>query len=232
MSKGKYASKRSRSSKSLVLVLALVMLITATVGGTLAWLGDKTETVTNTFSASGIDIKLEEHVYDPNEHKLTDALVSTNNQNDNYVMVPGWTIPKDPTVTVLANSEPCYLFVQVEKSENFDTYMSYAIDTGWTQGKETDGVPTTVYYRKVDTSDAEQPFTILAAGTYTDPDYTWAANHLLVKPEITAAQMKAVTAKPSISFTAYAVQYYKNHRDEFAPGEAWELANEMAITTP
>ena len=148
MSKGKYASKRSRSSKSLVLVLALVMLITATVGGTLAWLGDKTETVTNTFSASGIDIKLEEHVYDDdtNTLKLNDQTTTVGNAN--YNMVPGWIIPKDPTVTVLANSEPCYLFVQVEKFENFDTYMSYAIDTGWTQGKDRDwntSSPTAVF---------------------------------------------------------------------------------------
>ena len=125
MSKGKYASKRSRSSKSLVLVLALVMLITATVGGTLAWLGDKTETVTNTFSASGIDITLLEHEYLADSNTLNEEKDPRPEGNTNYNMVPGWTIPKDPTVTVLANSEPCYLFVQVIKSENFDTYIGF-----------------------------------------------------------------------------------------------------------
>lgn len=112
--------------KTLALVLALTLLVAGVVGGTLAWLTDRTAEVKNTFTVGDINIGLTETTTD-------------------YKMVPGNTIAKDPTVTVKANSEACWLFVQVTESENLDTFITYAIAEGWTALPGVDGV----YYREV-----------------------------------------------------------------------------------
>ena len=91
--------------KGLAMVLALVLLAVCAVSGTLAWLTAKSEVVTNTFTTSDIKVELKE----------------TTGQK--YKMIPGYTISKDPKATVLAGSEECYLFVKLDKSTNFDTYL-------------------------------------------------------------------------------------------------------------
>ena len=82
--------------KSLALVLALAMIVVCVVGGTLAWLIATTGSVTNTFTYGDINIKLEE----------TDATVAADGSaTKEFKMIPGYTITKDPKVTVLAGSE-------------------------------------------------------------------------------------------------------------------------------
>lgn len=89
--------------KTLALFLALTLVLVGVIGGTVAWLTDTTESVVNTFTDSDIDITLEETT------------------GEDYKMVPGYTISKDPQVTVETSSEKCYLFVKLEKSENLMT---------------------------------------------------------------------------------------------------------------
>ena len=102
--------------KRISLVMALVLVLTCVIGGTLAYLTAKTNSVTNTFTVGNIDITLAETTTD-------------------YKMVPGNTIAKDPTVTVNAGSEACWLFVKIEESTNpkLDDYISYSIATCWTK---------------------------------------------------------------------------------------------------
>ena len=203
--KGKYTRKHT---KSLALVLALVLVIGCVAGGTLAWLNAKTEEVKNTFSTSDIGVTLGE---------------TTNT----YKMVPGWTIAKDPKATVTSGSEDCYLFVKVEKSNNFDTYMDMAIDSQWTALEDQTGV----YYIKID-EDSEKivAYNVLGEGkvTYENVEYAWADNQVLVKPTVTEAMMKtAKTSQPTLTFTAYAVQLMKNNTTEFSAAEAWTLAQSL-----
>lgn len=124
--------------KILALVLAFVLVIGATVAGTLAYLKDE-ETVVNTFTVGNIDIKLEETTTD-------------------YKIVPGVDIPKDPKVTVLGGSEDCYLFVQVTE-ENWNSKLTYSADTeeGW---QALTGVPN-VYYQVVTSGPDDQAFDFL-----------------------------------------------------------------------
>lgn len=82
--------------KALLFVLAAAIIVVASVGGTLAWLSDKPTAITNTFTAGKVDINL------------------TESTGTNYTLVPGATIAKDPKVTVVANSEPSYIFVKVK----------------------------------------------------------------------------------------------------------------------
>ena len=186
--------------KSLALVLALAMIVVCVVGGTLAWLIATTPEVKNTFTYGDINIKLEE----------TDATVSADGSaTKEFKMIPGYTIAKDPKVTVLAGSEKCYLFVKVDKSANFDTFMTCTIATGWTA---LDGVPG-VYYRIVDTADMGTAYSVLANDKVT------------VKDTVTKADMNALKAddaiQPTLTFTAYACQYMENNTEHFDPADAW-----------
>lgn len=177
--------------KTFVMALALVLVFAVAVGGVVAWLTAKTDSVTNTFTVGDINITL------------------TETTGKIYKMVPGNDIAKDPTVTVKAGSEACYLFVKVEKSANFDAFMEYTMADDWTQLPNVSGV----FYREVSAKDATAgtSFSVLAGNTVT------------VKKEVTKAQLEAVAVKdanqPTLKFTAYAVQ-----KDNVANATAaWEL---------
>lgn len=92
--------------KAILLAAISVMLVAAvTTGLMLAYFTD-TETATNTFTIGNVDIKLSEPNWSENDAKL----------------VPGRVIPKDPTVTVMARSEKCYvrMLVTINKSAEWD----------------------------------------------------------------------------------------------------------------
>lgn len=136
------ARQRKQRARRVALTLCLIVAtMLVSVGGTLAWLTATSGTVTNTFTASDINITLAE---------------TTGTQ---YKMVPGSTITKDPVATVKAGSEACYLFVKIVKSANYDTYLdNYAVADGWKGLEGVDGV----YYRTVAASDDDQDFHVLA----------------------------------------------------------------------
>lgn len=167
--------------KTLALVLALTLLVAGIVGGTLAWLTDQTAEVKNTFTVGDINIDLTETTTD-------------------YKMVPGNTIAKDPTVTVKANSEACWLFVKVTESTDLKDFITYAIAEGWTALPGVDGV----YYREVPASAADQTFSVLAGDAVT------------VKSDVTRTMLEtAKTDAPTLTFQAYAIQ-----KDHFAAADA------------
>lgn len=174
--------------KGLAMVLALVLLAVCAVSGTLAWLTAKSDTVVNTFTTSDIKVELTE-------------------TNETYKMVPGYDIHKDPKAKVLAGSEECFLFVKLEKSQNFDDFLTYEMAEGWTL------VPseTNVYFRKVLTNDIGTAYSVLANDQVT------------VKGEVTKAMMDGLTKEtlPKLTVTAYASQLYKSAGVEFTPAEAW-----------
>lgn len=183
--------------KGLALVLALTLLVVGVVAGTLAWLTAKSDTVTNTFTTSDIKVELKET---PKEYK----------------MIPGYTISKDPTATVLDGSEECYLFVKLEKSQNFDTYLKYVIADGWTPLTDVNGV----YYRVVDGTSNKigTPYSVLKD------------NQVTVNDTVTKEKMEtAEKDKPTLTVTAYASQLYKNNNptdNTFTAVEAWNnIAN-------
>ena len=125
---------------------------------------------------------------------------------EEYKMVPGYTIHKDPKTTVVKGSEECYLFVKVEKSANFDSYMTYEMADGWTALEGVEGV----YYREVKTADMGTEFSVLKDDQVT------------VKGEVTKEMMaEAENNQPTLTITAYASQLYKNNTDTFTAAEAW-----------
>ena len=91
-------------SKALLLTLCAVLLVAASVLGTMAYL-TSTDTVTNTFTVGKVEIKLDEtDVTNPTGSRVT---------ANSYKLMPGRTYTKDPTVTVLNGSDAAYVRMKV-----------------------------------------------------------------------------------------------------------------------
>ncbi len=180
--------------RSIALVLAVFALMLGSVFGTLAWLTAQSETVTNTFTTSDITVTLEETT------------------GTEYKMVPGCGIDKNPKVTVETGSEPCYLFVRLEKSSNFDTYLTYEKADGWKQleDDETGNPVSGVYYRKIKT-EMGTAFSVLKD------------DKVVVKEDVTKEQMNALAEGdyPTLTVEAFASQRMKDNDEEFTAIEAW-----------
>ncbi len=94
-------------SKALILTLCAVLLVAASMLGTMAYL-TSTDEVKNTFTVGSVAITLDETDVDDS---TTDA---DRDRANSYKLLPGHTYTKDPIVHVNSTSEDCYLFVKVE----------------------------------------------------------------------------------------------------------------------
>lgn len=106
-------------NKKLMKTIGCLALVGAIgVGATLAYLSDSTSTLKNTFViGNGIDITLtEQNVNDPTKR------VEEGNTQEYPELVPGVEYVKDPTTTVKANSNDCYVFMYVEGADEFVKY--------------------------------------------------------------------------------------------------------------
>ena len=208
--------------KLIAIVTAAVLVVCCAVAGTLAWLTDKTPSVTNTFTTSDINITLTETA------GTTSSTTSTGGHE--FKMVPGYTITKDPIVTVKAGSEACWLFVKVTESTSLSQYIDYTVASDWTKGDGTN-IPSNVYYRQVASPTTDQSFNVIG---YMDGE-SFVPNTVLVKESVTKAMMDALedsnAVQPTLTFKAYAVQLYKSNVGStdaekiFTPAEAWAKVN-------
>lgn len=141
------------------------------------------------------------------------ALTETKPVNREAKIIPGMDIEKDPKVTVKANSEACWLFVKVEETGTFvDGKVTYSIADGWTALTGQPGV----YYREVGAVTADTGFSILKDDV------------VKVSDTLTKEDIKNITTKPTLTFTAYAVQ-----KDGIADAAtAWAKVNATSSTTP
>ena len=123
--------------KTLITILATVLVCCCVVGGTLAWLTATTGPIENTFTVGDINIELKEGA------------------NLDLKIIPGKAITKDPKVTVAGGSEACWLFVKITET-NWSTKLTYTA-AGWTALEGQTGV----YYREVAYSANAQDFPVL-----------------------------------------------------------------------
>lgn len=100
-------------SKALLLTLCAVLLVTASVLGTMAYL-TSTDEVTNTFTVGQVKIKLDEAKANPDGSLVANADRVKANE---YKLLPGHTYNKDPMVTVLSGSESSYVKMTVTFSK-------------------------------------------------------------------------------------------------------------------
>lgn len=180
----KYHAKyrRSVSVRTLVVMLALVLMVGCAVGGTLAWLVAKTDPVVNTFTYGDINITL------------------TETTGNDYKIIPGVEITKNPKVTVKADSEACWLFVKVDEkdwpqfteADGKTRKVSYTLADGWTALPNETGV----YYREVGAASDDTSFEVLKG------------NQVTVSENLTKAEVNSIAEgiQPKLTFTAYAVQ--------------------------
>lgn len=190
--------------RTMALLMAVVMLF-GTVGATIAWLHATSATVTNTFTAGDVGLVLNESPL-TNDGKTVDKNATKVITNNGYKLIPGNVLQKDPKVTIDSDSEPCYVFLKVEKVNSVDSYITYSIDADeWTilPGENN------VYYKEN-----------VTAGTVIN---VLTGEKVTVKTDVTKTQLEALTENtlPQLKFTAYAVQS-ENVADAVT---AWGIAN-------
>ena len=222
-----------KMKKVLALALALVLIVGATVAGTVAWLMDTTGNVTNTFTVGNIDIDLKEH-----DLKADGTLDNTKEvtEEDTYKIIPGTSQPKDPFVRVEANSDACWVFIKVEEKNSAATYITYSIDNSvWTPlvDDNNDGIADNgVYYKDMPAVTVDTKLNILSGATvsYSENLTKTQINNLytIVKDadgNVTSMTMLAKEELPKLQFTAYAIQKTNGNGTTFTASEAWTALN-------
>lgn len=96
-------------SKALLLTLCAVLLVAASVLGTMAYL-TSTDEVNNTFTVGKVKIELDEAKVGLDGTPVEPAARVKSNE---YKLLPGHTYTKDPTVTVKEGSEKSYVRMKV-----------------------------------------------------------------------------------------------------------------------
>ena len=120
-----------KKGKLVALALAGMLMGTAALTGTLAWFTVEKE-LTNTFVVGDIDMELKETCNNPGcgEHTTDDdENVHRVEEDQEYKVLPGQAINKDPGVLVSATSEDCYLLVVIEDTLTTTDGISYTIDS-------------------------------------------------------------------------------------------------------
>lgn len=172
--------------KTLILAACAIMLVCATIAGTLAYLTAQVS-VKNTFTVGNVAITMDE----------TDVDNSTPDGNgrdteNEYKLLPGQTYTKDPIIHVSATSEDCYVFVKVTNNiSSVEATGNNTIDKQL-EANEWKAVPdeSNVYYKE-DAVNASADVDVFGSFTVSD--------------SATNEQLSAIDGK-TIEVEAYAVQ--------------------------
>lgn len=97
------------AKKAMLMTLCAIILVVATVFGTMAYL-TSTDEVENTFTVGNVKITLDEAKVDTDGSPVTGAARVKENS---YKLLPGHTYTKDPTIHVDAASEDCFIRAKV-----------------------------------------------------------------------------------------------------------------------
>lgn len=176
--------------KTLISIIAVALVICVSIGGVLAYLTAKTNTITNTFTVGKVDLSL-------TETWNTDSDGDGTNDSWSAKIIPGKEYTKDPVVTVEADSEECWLFVKFDENNSPANYFDYTSTlteaNGWIQGDGTN-IPANVWYRSVPASDKDTAWHLLDGDKIT-----------INGDKVNATNMNAAAAA-ELAYTAYAVQ--------------------------
>lgn len=109
---------------------ALALTAAVAVGGTLAWLQDDSNTLTNTFvwdANNNINLILDETEFDPETGAPTGGRTQTGNK---YTIVPGGEALKDPQMD-LTTETPSYLYVTIANGLGENVTLVNLEENGW-----------------------------------------------------------------------------------------------------
>lgn len=172
----------SNNRKKITGLLTIGLLLLVGIAGTFAYLSDKTETKRNVFTVGKVGITLAEPKWD---------------QATSHKIIPGAILDKDPTITVTADSEPAYVFLEVTPSADFMSINElYTIDydtSKWT--KLTTGVGDKIVYYYTENVASSADAQVLA------PLFTKVA----FADSLTTGQLKELTTA-TIEVKGYAIQ--------------------------
>ena len=171
-----------KAKKILALLLCAVLLVAASVAGTLAYLTDN-DTATNTFTVGNVDIEQQEYEVDAQTGEKKANATAVDGLAD-LELVPGRTIQKNPFITVAEGSETCWLFVKIENNLGGAVTINGMDDWTAVEGKAG-------YYMYKDKVDAGATINVFESVT--------------VATTQTKDTLDAITTK-NIVITAYAVQ--------------------------
>lgn len=195
--------------KALLLSVCAMLLVAASVMGTMAYLTAKTSAVQNTFTVGSVNITLDEADVD------NSTSGASRDQANAYNLLPGSTYEKDPTIHVAAGSEDCWVFVKVENGlaafeAGTGTIAAQITANGWTQLTDESGnaIPG-VYYRQ-------------HTKTATATDYVVFEELTIADNANTVAGWDSISGE-MITVTGYAVQD-ANVETALA---AWNLVKEL-----
>lgn len=209
-------------SKALLLTLCAVLLVAATIFGTMAYL-TSTDTVTNTFTVGKVNIKLDEAKANPDGTLVEGAERVKANE---YKLLPGHTYNKDPMVTVLSGSESSYVKMTVTFSKANELDAIFAPD-GADMLKIFNGYDAANWIAKGNTKDAtantrtyEFWYKEAVAAPTADVALDALFDSITVPGTITGAQLATIEGM-TITVNAYAIQ-----ADGFANADAaWAAFN-------
>lgn len=208
-------------SKALLLTLCAVLLVAATIFGTMAYL-TSTDTVTNTFTVGKVNIKLDEAKANPDGTLVEGAERVKANE---YKLLPGHTYNKDPMVTVLSGSESSYVKMTVTFSKANELDAIFAPD-GANLTSIFNGYDAANWIAKGNTKGADNTRTYefwykeAVAAPTADVALDALFDSITVPGEITNEQLATIEGM-TITVNAYAIQ-----ADGFADAEAaWAAFN-------
>ena len=222
------SSKKTLAKKIALVLLAVVLIVGATISGTLAWLSAKTDPVVNTFVVGNVGtLALEE----------TDTDSITDGMQYNYTIIPGDDIEKDPKVTYTPVTEtdkvkrvPVYVFVKIEADGWINSGKTYTITgtksgktVSWTVGDDWTAVTghDGVYYKAVAANESLSDVSVIKGNTIT------------VDKDIVSEDVAGIAvAAQNITFTAYAIQQSGTGGTPFTAADAWTTVQSVYTSTP
>ena len=171
--------------RTIIVVALLVAVLLVGVGMTAAILMASTQPVINTFTIGQVQITL------------------TETTGPSYQLIPGTQVDKDPTLTVLAGSDACWLFFRVEEAYDLSSYVTYTLTPDWIPLEGVEGV----YYRQVPDTAIDLPFPLLDG------------NKVQILDTVTEEALAEIQNATYLKFTGYAVQ----NAEVATAQDAWRL---------
>lgn len=202
-------------TKIALVVASFVLVAALSVGATLAWLTADTAVVENTFTNSAeVAIDIWEHPYVEDDDNLptgeSNILGSLDTEADpvkvnEYPLVPGVTLPKDPYIVIDTDSEPCYVYIEIcydnnERADNTN-YITYQPNgTNWTKIEGAGPNGGDVYYYNGYLSNED--------GITTTESVLKIGEGVQVNSALTSEEINAITEdnEPKVLLYGYAVQ--------------------------
>lgn len=200
--------------KALLMMMCAVLLVVASVFGTLAYLTDS-QAVKNTFTVGQISMSMDEAKVNEAGQKLNaagevwatgDTLADRVLENT-YHLLPGHTYSKDPIIHVDANSEDAYIFIVVDNNgieeiegtaAGYTSVSAQILANGWTWWKNDGNVH--YFYQEYTKNPVDKDLKVFAQFKVGDAVTNNQLNEFYNAAAANNDQAKAVIV------TAYAVQ--------------------------